>query len=276
MEILKDISALLQFFNSSDQIRDEVIIFPIDEGGYQLLEFLHYTNFLRKVCCVAAPKVGIDNTEQKFSHELPLIPFDYLLHFRESATFIVAGNEQYYQHSNEELTRYGCKKLIFISNELQAQIRNALQSMASTGQILMWYMNHFSEKIKWLEHKIEEQNEISEVNTKAFAEYRNAFRGKKVVILGNGPTLNYYKPDSHSIHIGLNYACKQKHIPVDYLFTMDGRGMIKAPPPRILLRLTMNLGLIKFVAKYFAGNLWTGVLQAFKIFLKILCFKVKI
>ncbi len=220
MNVVKDIQNLIQLIHS----RDEIIVFPIGAEGQQLLDFLRYTNFLNRVCCIAAPKVEGDNTEQRIVHEVPVIPFEHLVHFRETAIFVVAGPEKFYQNVSAELTRYGCKMFVFTSNELQAQIKDALQHMASTGQIMMWFMNHFEQKIFKLEHKIEEQNEISEFNTKAFAEYRNAFRDKEVVILGNGPTLNYYKLIPDAIHIGLNRAWKREDIPLDYLFTMDGFG----------------------------------------------------
>ena len=84
-------------------------------------------------------------------------------------------------------------------------------------------MNHFTEKITELEERIAEQNEVCAVNTRAFAEYRNRFRGKKIVIFASGPTSKYYKPIPGAIHIGMNFAWRREDIPLNYLFTVDGQ-----------------------------------------------------
>ena len=89
MNAVKDIQSLIQLIHS----RDEIIIFPIGGEGRQLLDFLRYANFLHRVCCIAAPKVDGNSTRQDFIHEVPIIPFEHLVHFRETAIFIVAGNE---------------------------------------------------------------------------------------------------------------------------------------------------------------------------------------
>lgn len=67
MNVVKDIQNLIQLIHS----RDEIIVFPIGAEGQQLLDFLRYTNFLNRVCCIAAPKVEGDNTEQRIIHEVP-------------------------------------------------------------------------------------------------------------------------------------------------------------------------------------------------------------
>lgn len=72
-----------------------------------------------------------------------------------------------------------------------------------------------------LELRINEQNEISTVNTQTFSKYRNAFLGKKVVIVAGDPTAKYYTPIKDAIHIGVNFVWKKENISFDYLFTQD-------------------------------------------------------
>ena len=60
LNVVKDIQSLIQLIHS----REEVIVFPIGEEGQQLLDFLRYTNFLGRVCCIAAPQVAGNNAEQ--------------------------------------------------------------------------------------------------------------------------------------------------------------------------------------------------------------------
>jgi hypothetical protein len=60
---------------------------------------------------------------------------------------------------------------------------------------------------------------VQEINTKAFAKYRNINRGRDVVIVGSGPTLNYYEPIENAVTMGVNTTFKKAKI--DYLFLMD-------------------------------------------------------
>ena len=245
MNVVKDLNNLIQLIHS----REEVIVFPIGAEGQQLLDFLRYTNFLGRVCCIAAPQVAGDNTEQRTVHEVPVIPFEHLVHFRETAIFIVVAPNRYHEKLNENFTLFGFKMIAFIGDELQAQIRDALQRMASSGQIMMWYFQHFDQKIKDMEHRIEEQNEVCRVNTKAFAEYRNAFRGKEVVIVANGPTLNYYKPIPNAIHIGLNWAWRKENIRFDYIFAQDSGYFKNVAKDNDIPQLTKRIASKVFIGK---------------------------
>ena len=59
------------------------------------------------------------------------------------------------------------------------------------------------------------------IHPKTFGEYKNKYNGQKLVIVACGPTLKYYEPDLHSIHIGVNRAFMDKRINLDYLFIQD-------------------------------------------------------
>ena len=252
MNVIKDIQSLIQLIHS----REEVIVFPIGAEGQQLLDFLRYTNFLQRVCCIAAPQVDGNNTRQDFIHEVPIIPFEHLVHFRETALFIVVAPNQYHQKFYEDFTNFGFKNIALISDELQTQIKAALQNMARTGQIMMWYFQHFEKKITSIEHLIEEQNEISEINTRAFAAYRNAFLGKDVVILGSGPTMDYYKPIPNAINIGVNYAWRKENLKIDYLFTNDFQMKVSAEE-------RTGAGFNKIGTKVFVGRRLYGVWDSY-------------
>ena len=225
MNIIKSLQDLINVLH----IRDEVIVFPIGNEGQALLDFFKYTNFLRRVCCIASPQ---DNGEfpQRFVNELPIIPIEYLVHFRETAVLIVATPEQFYPQLDTELTRFGFKLVVFIHGDTYKNINDELQKLYSSGQALMWYMSHLDKKIAELGQSIEEQNEIATVNTKAFKKYRNAFRDKEVVLVGSGATLNYYTPIKDAIHIALNYAWKRNDISFDYLFSHDAGGRNRTIP----------------------------------------------
>ncbi|MCL2492848.1 MAG: hypothetical protein FWF33_02250 [Clostridiales bacterium] len=75
-----------------------------------------------------------------------------------------------------------------------------------------------------LTEQIKLQQAIVAVNTAAFEEYKNKHNGQAVVIVGAGPSLNYYKPLDKAIHIGVNRVCKSDSINLDYYFTQDFRN----------------------------------------------------
>ena len=206
------------------QSYEEIILFPLGNEGYFTLEFLRYTNQIERICCITADKVdGVDNTLQVFNHFLPIVPFEYLPHFRESGVIVVAAPAQFHETVNQGLMQLGFQKIVFLHVEAIKQINDSLQQMHSSNQSMFWFMNHVTEKITELEHRIAEQNEVCAVNTKAFAEYRNHFLGKKVVLFASGPTSKYYTPIPDAIHIGVNFAWRREDIPLDYLFTIDGQ-----------------------------------------------------
>ncbi len=67
-------------------------------------------------------------------------------------------------------------------------------------------------------------NEVMDIHKNTFSEYKNKFVGKKVVLVGSGPTLNFYKPISDAIHIGVNGSYKKQGLHLDYLFIQDFDG----------------------------------------------------
>lgn len=64
-------------------------------------------------------------------------------------------------------------------------------------------------------------------NRLTFQKYRNAFKGKEIVIVGAGPTLNDYIPIKNAIHIGTNKTYKVKKLKLDFLFYQDFKAFDK-------------------------------------------------
>ncbi|EGK8037567.1 glycosyltransferase [Campylobacter lari] len=60
------------------------------------------------------------------------------------------------------------------------------------------------------------------LHQKVFSKYKDKYRKEEVVILGSGPSLNYYQYDKSKIHIGCNRIFKTMN--VDYLFLFDAEG----------------------------------------------------
>lgn len=196
----------------------EVIVFTEGFEGKIFLDYLRYTGVLPHISCIAAEKIYPLSNPNKMDHFLPIIPLEKLPHFKETALFVVAVNEERLETVKEMLKNFGCKRLyIFTKTELR-QAQNVLKRLVKEGAVLNWKINNIISELENMKLLVTKQNEVSEVNTKAFAEYRDAFRGKKVVIFATGPTSKYYKPIQDAIHIGLNFAWRREDISLDYLF----------------------------------------------------------
>ena len=55
-----------------------------------------------------------------------------------------------------------------------------------------------------------------------FSKYKGCYEGKEIVVIGSGPSLDKYTPIPGAIHIGVNRSFMSKHVPLDYLFMIDG------------------------------------------------------
>ncbi len=63
------------------------------------------------------------------------------------------------------------------------------------------------------------------LHAETFKGFKGAFRGRDVVIVGAGPSVNKFKPIPNCIYIGLNRACVLKQVAFDYLFAIDKKGI---------------------------------------------------
>ncbi len=62
---------------------------------------------------------------------------------------------------------------------------------------------------------------VLETHKATFGPYKNCNKGKDVVIIATGPSLNKYKPLENVINIGLNKAFLRENIKLDYIFMQD-------------------------------------------------------
>ena len=70
-------------------------------------------------------------------------------------------------------------------------------------------------------HCMCQANEIRDIHTASFAEFKGCHRGKTTVLLATGPSLNYYSQIRGVPHIGVNKAFLKSDIKLDYYFTAD-------------------------------------------------------
>ena len=228
MNYIHDLDELKNLVEESE----ENIIYPMREEGIIFLDYFRYTNETyrynfkeSKFCCIAKDELHI-NLIQRTIQNLPVIPLKNLVHFKETANFFVAVPDDKINYVANLLNNFGCKNIFIVTGKVLAQMKVEIEEFRKSGLILDWYMNSFTKEIENIKSLVELQNEITCVNTKAFSEYRNAFRDKKIVIVAGGPTTQYYKQMPDAIHIGINLAWLREDISFDYLFTHDVTGKL--------------------------------------------------
>lgn len=217
-DIFETPNAFAKFFKA----QKELIVYPVGENGDNFLDFIRYANHIAFFSCIATDKTC---TEQKFSHSLPIMPLDMLLHFCESALIIVAAPTDQHSEINQILTEKGFKKIFFLDEKIQLLIADDVRNRYNKGQVNKWFMKNVLADIEEMKYRVAEQCEISSAHEKTFAGYENCFRDRDIVLLGNAPTLKYYKPMPNVIHIGLNRAWLRDDIDIDFLFCIDHRTM---------------------------------------------------
>lgn len=251
MNFLKDLDSLLKIMRS----REEIIIFPNGAEGNQLLDFLRFTDWIKRVCCVASPQIGgFFDMAQQFVHEVPVIPFNNLVHFRKTAAFIVVVPEQNQNRLGSALERSGFEFVYFASRDFNQQVKDELKKFYDTGQTVLWYLKRLDNSLSELRAQINEANELTALHRETFEEYRNCFVNRDIVIVGTGPTLNYYKPTPNAIHIGLNYAWKKREIEFDYMFNTDSPIMWTGDFEEGLKRIRQQIFIARFALEYRGGR----------------------
>lgn len=79
-------------------------------------------------------------------------------------------------------------------------------------------INQFSENFDFLRHIV---LPACFTHPSIFTKYKNIHKGKNAILLGSGPTFNFYEPIKNGIHIGVNSTFLQDKVKLDYLFIQD-------------------------------------------------------
>lgn len=67
--------------------------------------------------------------------------------------------------------------------------------------------------------------QAAEQNRQAFAEFKNAFSDKEIVLLAAGPSVNDFTPIKNAVYIGMNRSLLYKKAKLDFLFAIDMLGI---------------------------------------------------
>jgi len=213
-----DLSSLIRFIRT----QKEAILYPVGKIGQLFLDVLMYSGEIKNFCCVAIKETGSGrNVEQRFTHFLPIIPFEMLATFKETATFVVIAPLERHEELRQDMLEFGFKRMVFLDESIQQMIKDKAVELNDSNQVTGWFMDYVMNKLREMEYRIAEQNEVSAVNTKTFKNYAHCFLEKKIVILGKGATAMNYEPIPDAVHIGVNLVEPYKNISLDYLFSTD-------------------------------------------------------
>ena len=88
--------------------------------------------------------------------------------------------------------------------------------------------------------------QIVDTNKRAFENYKNFYKGKKIGIIATGPSLKDYVPEDDMIYIGVNKAYRFDKVKCDYLFCQDYQD----GTPRDILEEIADIDCVKFFGKF--------------------------
>jgi len=93
-------------------------------------------------------------------------------------------------------------------------IRDIKNSVININKNISIYRNQIIKSIF-------EASTVHETNTRTFSKYQGIFKGRDIVIVGSGPTLNFFEPIENAINMGVNTTFLKDNLRIDYLFVTD-------------------------------------------------------
>jgi lipopolysaccharide biosynthesis glycosyltransferase len=81
-----------------------------------------------------------------------------------------------------------------------------------------------NEKFARLNYYNETLSVAQKLHQQVFSKYKNVNKGKCVVLVATGPSLNDFKPINDAIYLGVNKAFQYEKVKFDYLFLQDYSG----------------------------------------------------
>lgn len=205
--------------------QERIIIYGAGVVGSLLVQYMLKNGHSNKLVCIAVGSMA-NNLNNILG--VPVYELNDLEDYKKDTLFIIGTYEDLQVEIKDKLLSSGCSEVKGISNSLCDVLRRSVIDFSveiyNMLRMEMQQLQEVHEKVIQLEREadtLRESNEICTVNTKAFQGYENKFRGKEVVIVGAGPTLNHYDPIEGAIHIGVNAVFRCEKVHLDYLFAHD-------------------------------------------------------
>ncbi|MDR2304637.1 MAG: hypothetical protein LBE10_08635, partial [Treponema sp.] len=129
---------------------------------------------------------------------------------------VLLGRELFFQLTNAH------SRLEEINTSFQQSV---LQGINTNMEVIDKKLSQISKALKNDTYQIIKHNyeaiQAAEINTRTFDEYKKIYRGREIVLLASGPTLNFYEPLPDVISIGVNTAVLYNKVKLDFLFVQD-------------------------------------------------------
>jgi glycosyltransferase involved in cell wall biosynthesis len=111
------------------------------------------------------------------------------------------------------------------ANEIENNLKQINANINQIGNNISQQINAFSYESAYhsqgLIKHIYESKTVRDINTKTFAKYKSIYKSRDIVVMGAGPSLNYYMPKENCITIGTNMTVLYDKVKLDYLFVQD-------------------------------------------------------
>lgn len=118
------------------------------------------------------------------------------------------------------------ERLNTLEGEMNKRVNSLEWKLNGITQNLIQNITEENTKLKLeMNNEVSKALSVSNLHRQVFPKYKNINQGKDVVIVATGPTFNNYVPIEGAIHIGVNAACLQDKVKLDYLFVLDYKNI---------------------------------------------------
>lgn len=212
--------------------QDKVIIYGAGAVAHAIVRYLSEALYNERIFCVA-----VKSREHNPSEILgiPVLQIDEVLKQQKDVVFIIATLENLHCQIFRELESCHCKKIMAVSNELYRTIKrkstdfncDILCRQIRLDRGIQTYYEELSNRLRMIERELLYNREMGKVrwaNHQAFSPFIGIHKGRDIVVVATGPSLQKYRPFPNAIHIGVNTAYKASEIVFDYYFLQDYTG----------------------------------------------------
>ena len=232
------IEELLQTIMCSDNL----YIYGAGEYSALLIKYLSYKKLLSNVRNIVVTQK--DTVTPLHLMGVKVIALDQFEITLNAEVLIAVLSENAAKSIQIALKKRGCTKIILLDQKVfeelnrvvgdySAHLLNLSHTIIRQTNILSEYLTTTVNLLEEIERHIEEIDRkydelqylplVIETHKKSFKGYKDKFKGKTVVLCGNGPSLQDYSLEDDYIHIGANAAAFYEKIAdkLDYYFVQD-------------------------------------------------------
>lgn len=224
---------ILKFADTLENLRSlsggrPLIAFGTGKVGKLVIPYLEQ-NEKGLLCGVTNSRITEEDAGLFFDTQLPLRSIQaWRERLPDAAIFITTTTINFQLEIVQICESYGFQEIIVCSHELESEImfRQVEMNLPVRYQLMAELLIPHIHA-----HLLDTMclaNEIRDVHTASFAEFKGCHAGRTVALAASGPTLNYYTQIKGIPHIGVNDTFLNPKLKLDYYFVNDyGQGIVK-------------------------------------------------